>query len=455
MTGPKDFDSRLRTYLSEGARAKAPSGMESRVERRLLGPRRDVSRQILGAAAIVVLAIGLAIGGRALRQAQQGLAAPTASPLISPSASAPAPSGKPSPQASPTPNAAEPYPLIAPASMHMVSATTGWAAGAATDRILRTSDGGQHWSDVTPEGARRGTWTTFFADADQAWLASSLQPGSSSGDFTAQIYRTADGGKTWAQAGVVNADWGWPAAIDFVDQQRGWVFMKQEGTLEPEGSDLVAFYGTTDGGATWAKLSEAGAGSGQAPVSCSKGEPIFLNATTGWLSGGCTVEANRPYLYVTRDGARSWHEANFSLPAGWPATCLCSVDSLRFSDARNGVFVLTIYLPEGASQSVLYRTSDAGQTWRIGPRIPDQVHGLYFVDLVHGWALNEKARTVLSTSDGGAHWSMVGRLPSPMGPIDLEFKTTATGWLLGMEPKGRPIFKTVDGGANWTAQLSP
>jgi photosystem II stability/assembly factor-like uncharacterized protein len=87
--------------------------------------------------------------------------------------------------------------------------------------------------------------------------------------------------------------------------------------------------------------------------------------------------------------------------------------------------------------------------------MPDQVHGLYFVDLVHGWAFNEKARTVLSTSDGGAHWSMVGRLPSPMGPIDLEFKTTATGWLLGMEPKGRPIFKTVDGGANWTAQLSP
>ena len=455
MNGSKDFDSRLRIYLSEGARAKAPSGLESRIERRLFQRRRYVSTQILGAAAIVLLAIALGLGVRILRQAQQGLAGggPHASPVTSPSA--PAPSGKASLPSSPTPNAAGPYPLLPPASMHMVSLTTGWAAGSATDRILRTTDSGEHWSEVSPKGARLGTWTTFFSDADHAWLASSLQPGSPSGDFSVQIYRTTDGGTTWSEAGTVQAEWGWPAALDFIDRQRGWLLMKQEATLEPEGSDLVAFYGTTDGGETWTKLSEAGARSGQPPVTCSKGELIFLNGTTGWLAGGCTIEANQPYLYVTHDSARTWHEVSFSLPAGWPARCLCSVDNLRFSDGRNGVFVLTRYFSDAPSASVLYNTGDAGQTWRMGPRLPEQVYGPYFVDPVHGWAFNAKAGTILYTSDRGQHWSIAGRLPSAMGPMDLQFMTTTTGWLLGLEPKGRPIFKTVDGGASWTAQLSP
>src|SRR5258708_39550333 len=85
----------------------------------------------------------------------------------------------PAPYPTPTTSGAA-YPLLPPASMRMFNRNTGWAAGSGTNKILRTSDGGTHWDDVTPQAARAGTWTTFFLDGNHAWLGSSLPPGSGS-----------------------------------------------------------------------------------------------------------------------------------------------------------------------------------------------------------------------------------------------------------------------------------
>jgi photosystem II stability/assembly factor-like uncharacterized protein len=119
------------------------------------------------------------------------------------------------------------------------------------------------------------------------------------------------------------------------------------------------------------------------------------------------------------------------------------------------VFVLSYYPDNGVRQTAIFSTSDAGLSWRRGPSLPMEAYGLYLVDPQHGWALNLKGGTVLATSDGGQHWSVVGLLPSEMGPVDLQFITTKTGWLMGMESLGRTIFKTEDGGVTWTSQLSP
>src|SRR5229473_3992309 len=127
MNKPDEFDPRLKAYLHRGAGTPPPAGMEARI--RVGAPRRKLgwALQVVAAAAILVLAIGLGI---VVQRARQSVGVtPTSSPIVSPST-------KPTPYPTPTPSGA-PYPLTGVASMHLINASTGWAAGSSADRILR------------------------------------------------------------------------------------------------------------------------------------------------------------------------------------------------------------------------------------------------------------------------------------------------------------------------------
>jgi photosystem II stability/assembly factor-like uncharacterized protein len=448
MRKPDEFDPRLKAYLRRGASTPPRAGMEARILGRAPERKAAWALQLAAAAAVLVLAIGLGIIVQHARESSVGRPMPTESA---------APSLKPTPYPTPT-TSGTPYPLVGSASVHMVNASTGWASASGADRIIRTADGGAHWEDVTPHGAQAGTWTTFFLDANNAWLASSLQPGSGSPDFSVKLYRTSDGGRSWPYVGAALADFGFPAAMDFVDRNNGWVFMRQDGTLGTPGSDRVAFYGTRDGGATWSKLSETDASGapGQLPLHCSKVAPVFLNSSTGWMPGACNVEAVGPFLYVTRDGGRTWRDVGIALPAGLAGNCICEIHSLRFSDSRNGVFVLTSSASSGAQQSFLYSTTDAGNSWRPGASLPALTYEAFFIDNSHGWTINGKANnSVFYTSDGGQHWSTLGTIPSYGGVVDLQFVNATIGWARGAETAGATLIKTSDGGRTWTTQLAP
>ena len=452
MNNRPDLESRLRAYLSSGARTQPPSGMEERIARRVVGRRYSWTFQLMAAAAVLVLAIGLGIGSSKVRQwAAAVKPSPSASAIVSPSASA-SPSVTPSPEVT--------YPLLPPSTIKMINASAGWAAGSTTDRILRTTDGGSHWNDVTPRGARLGTWTTFFLDADNAWLASSLQPGSPTNDFSVEIYRTSDGGRNWSRVGMFVAGWGFPGAIDFVDRQHGWLLMKQDGSLQTPGADMMAVYGTADGGASWKKLSETDTSGlpDHLPQACSKTQLVFLNATTGWIQGGCGAGGGY-FLYVTRDGGGNWTAVALRVPQLGTTSCDCSIESLRFWDKQHGALVLNGAYQDarGYAQNFLYTTTDGGRSWQLGPLLPTNAFSVFFLDATHGWTLNAKANTLLFTGDGGQHWSTAGTIPSNSNGVvtDFQFVSAQVGWTFGADSRGLPILKTVDGGQTWTTQLAP
>jgi len=452
MNNRPDLESRLRAYLSSGARTQPPSGMEERIARRVVGRRYSWTFQLMAAAAVLVLAIGLGIGSSKVRQwAAAVKPSPSASAIVSPSASA-SPSVTPSPEVT--------YPLLPPSTIKMINASAGWAAGSTTDRILRTTDGGSHWNDVTPRGARLGTWTTVFLDADNAWLASSLQPGSPTNDFSVEIYRTSDGGRNWSRVGMFVAGWGFPGAIDFVDRQHGWLLMKQDGSLQTPGADMMAVYGTADGGASWKKLSETDTSGlpDHLPQACSKTQLVFLNATTGWIQGGCGAGGGY-FLYVTRDGGGNWTAVALRVPQLGTTSCDCSIESLRFWDKQHGALVLNGAYQDarGYAQNFLYTTTDGGRSWQLGPLLPTNAFSVFFLDATHGWTLNAKANTLLFTGDGGQHWSTAGTIPSNSNGVvtDFQFVSAQVGWTFGADSRGLPILTTVDGGQTWTTQLAP
>ena len=464
MPENQDFDARLKAYLARAARTQPLAGMDARI----IGhaPRSNPwALQLLAAVAVLGLAIGLGIVLQRARQSNSlvpvgGPPAATATPSAEPTVAA-SPSTKPTLGPTPTPaTSGKLYPLMGPASMHMVNSTTGWAFGSGTDRILRTVDGGGHWNDVTPSQPRLGNWATFFLDGNNAWLASSLQPGSPTNDFSVEIYRTSDGGTTWLRVGTTSAGWGFPAALDFVDRQHGWLFIKQDGTLQVPGSDMVAFYGTTDGGASWNRLSQTDTSglAGHLAQACSKLNPVFLSASTGWIPGSCGAGGGY-FLYVTRDGGRNWAAVALRMPPEGTLTCDCGIESLRFWDQQHGALLLNDAYQDarGYAQNFVYTTVDGGRSWQLGPLLPANAFSVYFLDAAHGWTLDAKANKLLFSGDGGLHWSTAGTIPSNSNAVvmDFQFVTSQVGWALGADSRGLPILKTADGGATWTIQLSP
>jgi photosystem II stability/assembly factor-like uncharacterized protein len=452
MSKPDEFDPRLKAYLHRGASTPAPAGMDERIVGAVARRRTGWLLQAAAAAAVLVLAIGLGI---AVRQARQTVGVgPTPTPVTTPSVNPTL-----SPTVSPTPTTSpKAYPLLPPASMHMVDRNIGWAAGSGTNRILRTPDGGTHWDDVTPASARAGTWITYFLDANNAWLASSLQPGSGSPDFSVVIYRTVDGGRSWQETGTAASQQGWPASMDFVDPAHGWLLMDLGSAA---GSQGVAFYGTADGGATWTKLSEAdtSGNAGHLPLSCSKGEPVFLNSSTGWIPGSCGAGGG-PFFFVTHDGGRTWSDVSLALPSGYSGSCMCAISNLRlsnprFSASRSGYFVLDIFGADSAQHDFIYTTQDAGANWRPGAMLPRNCFTADFISPALGWTVDAKTNSILQTGDGGQHWATLATIPSSQGVMDFQFVNSAIGWAMGSEPSGNTLIKSSDGGRTWTTQLSP
>ncbi|HUX02862.1 MAG: hypothetical protein WBD63_07560 [Phycisphaerae bacterium] len=120
----------------------------------------------------------------------------------------------------------------------------------------------------------------------------------------------------------------------------------------------------------------------------------------------------------------------------------------------------------GPIHSVMYRTTDGGESWqRTGPAIPQsEVFSLFFLDVKHGWAAGAWTQEstsdpfVLRTSDGGATWAR-SDLPMPTRgthlscPGSIEFVTLSVGMLRAqvcIVQDEQQVFVTRDGGKTWT-----
>src|SRR6266513_4967339 len=181
-------------------------------------------------------------------------------------------------------------------SLHMIDLTTGWALG--EHAVLRTSDGGLQWKNVTPPHTllTRESMAAFLT-ASLAWVATPQTNGT-----TAQLLRTSDGGQTWQQSTVQAT---FLRQITFIDSQHGWIISGWGAT--GGAAEAVSVFRTSDGGKTWSNVASALPAStdtpppGQLPFGGQKSGIHFLNVSTGWITG-TVMASDLAWLYVSHDG---------------------------------------------------------------------------------------------------------------------------------------------------------
>ena len=355
-------------------------------------------------------------------------------------------------------NPGQPLPTPSPVnqpiiSIHMIDVNAGWAIttlilpqGSPTSQVLRTTDGGANFQDVTSKqhAPLAGELAADFLDASTAWLAVAQTT------KTLLVLRTSDGGQTWQPATIqgqvspvlVGNFLG--SQMTFINAQDGWI----EGQFGvASGSEAVVIYRTTDGGRTWTKVSSAGPdvdpnAPGILPFSGDKSGLSFVDASTGWATG--TEPANSfSWLYVTHDAGRTWQHQTLPIPAGiLPAQV--ETDPPTFFTAHEGILPVRLVTEQG-TLLYLYVTHDGGTTWHSSIPLPADLPD--FLDVNLGWVTDR--HTLYATRDGGQHWAKLTTFQDPQSIATPDFVTSDIGWAIGGTNTSQSLLKTTDGGYTW------
>jgi subtilisin family serine protease/photosystem II stability/assembly factor-like uncharacterized protein len=277
-------------------------------------------------------------------------------------------------------------------SVKAVSANVAWAAGgngnATSPVVVRTTDGGEHWSVVTGNLAGADLFCIFAVDEYRAWV----------GTGDGRIFGTTDGGTTWNQQAYGGVQSPFIDGFYFSDTQNGFAMGDPH-----SGSTRWVVLKTSDGGQTWSHLAD---------------EPVGASGEAGWNNSFCGVDAdhiwfgtNKNKIWRTTDGGNSWS-----------ASTSGGTDSyaVSFKDPMFGI--------AGHSNSAISRTTDGGATWTLvsSPAASAIIGAAYVPNST--FACVASFDSPFNSTDDGTSWQVQSTYPYAGDPYHLSFADTSNGW---------------------------
>jgi photosystem II stability/assembly factor-like uncharacterized protein len=265
-----------------------------------------------------------------------------------------------------------------------------------------------------------------FLDRRRGWVVST----------GGQVFRTRDGGGTWAVANQSQIIF---RSIAFVSEHLGWAGNLNFTTTPAARSSL---YETRDGGTTWTNISDRITGPEPAGI-CGM---FVINSSTVYAVG----RWNGPAVFIrTRDGGQTWRSVSLE-------PHVTGLIDLHFFDEMHGVAVGgdgVGRLPEqqSASRTVILATDDGGDTWRVvyrGTTTGKWAWKISFPTRQTGYVSTQGPTpdgAVLKTTDGGQTWQE-RRVGDTLAFSGIGFATSEHGWVAS----DTLVHETRDGGLTWT-----
>lgn len=228
-----------------------------------------------------------------------------------------------------------------------VSRNIAWVAGTG-GTVLRTTDGGRHWQNVSPPDAQALEFRDIEAFDARTAVALTIGTGDAS-----RVYRTTDGGRHW-QVGFTNTDdRAFYDCMAFFDRRHGIA-------MSDPVDGRFRIIRTDDGGASWA-------------VDDPSGMPPALDGEFGFAaSGTCLVTAGPRDAWLatgggatsrvlhSRDRGHTWQAVNTPVRSGPSA----GIYSLAMHDPWHGLAIGGDYTTPDSAPDALALTHDGGRTWQ-------------------------------------------------------------------------------------------
>ncbi|OFW60308.1 MAG: hypothetical protein A2133_10115 [Actinobacteria bacterium RBG_16_64_13] len=307
---------------------------------------------------------------------------------------------------------------------------------------------------LSSQPAEASTWTAvqgakninyFAADlvgATHGWVggATFVPPGQVGFEDTAIIGRTTSAGANWQystshETGNVSVGWNFRTAttVDFIDTLRGWAALS-DGTI----------ISTSDGGVTW-KLQAEGSfefrDNNWGYSSLAMADAAHGCAVGGWVG---FIGITYPRIVYTENGS-DWKEADYPKPEN------SSLESVFMVDAEYG-WAVGFAGPSDQTPLILV-THDGGATWTRQvhglPSTGIDLHGVWFADRQHGWAVGDFGAIFVTVDGGATWWSQPSGTTAAL--LDVNFAPSGVGW--GVGEKG-VILETTRRGLPWVLQTT-
>ena len=316
----------------------------------------------------------------------------------------------------------------------------GW--GVTETFIVRTNDGGITWYNVTPPDVEEmgSSVETFILDKDHAWVQ---KPDFNNFPNNGLLYHTADGGLTW----IISSTPFSGGDLSFIDADNGWM-LADLGV--GAGSNAVAVFQTTDGGATWTQTytndPNLPGASDSLPLGGLKSDLLPRDMQTAWV-GGVIYSPGTVYLFRTDDGGQNWSTVNLELPSGAENFELgIDRDQMQFVSANDGFLV--VRMSGDSTQTAVYATSDGGDTWTLTPTLIPEAGKSDFISAEEVVIYNGEQFYI--TRDAARTWVTVSPdivFGDSFGTMD--FVDPNNGWIITVANEQRSLYRTHDGGATW------
>jgi len=228
--------------------------------------------------------------------------------------------------------------------------------------VWKTTDFGRTWQpifDDQPTGSI-GDIALCEAAPDVLYVGSGeglQRPDLSTGDG---VYKSTDGGRTWKNVGLHDAQQIGAVAVDANDPKR--VFVAALGHPYGQNEERGVFR-SLDGGDTWQKVLYKNENTGAIAVAIDPKDPqvvyadLWESRQAPWENG--VFGGPGSGLYKSIDGGSTWNQLTAGLP-----TIEQGLGRIGFAISRGNPAILYATVDADPQHGGIYRSDDAGASWR-------------------------------------------------------------------------------------------
>ncbi|HEX3395831.1 MAG TPA: hypothetical protein VHS76_03955 [Steroidobacteraceae bacterium] len=332
--------------------------------------------------------------------------------------------------------------------------------GVVNGGVWKTDDDGRTWTPIFDSQSTQSIGAIAVAPSDPKIIYVASGEGLHRPDLSVGngVYRSSDGGKSWAHRSLDDSQQIPSLAVDPHDANRVYAAVLGH----PYGpSAQRGVYRSLDGGATWSKVLDQGENTGSSfiridPFDANTLYAGFWNARSGPWEDKTMYNGPHGGLFKSTDGGEHWRALKEGLPQG-----LSQLDVAIAPSARGRLYatVATSSNPAaqgGAAPSVgIYRSDDGGEHWRVATsdarpalRIGGGDLPILKVDPKNADILYSASIVVMKSIDGGVHWISFKGAPGGDDYQEMWISPDDSQRIALAGDQG--ILVTVNGGRTWS-----